>query len=75
MTRQYNDDPGIYNGDELLCLHILKSKKTGKLFASYILYGIDVEHSGLWRLTAEIFPEEFDDIKTRLLEISEAEDD
>lgn len=75
MERQYNDDPGIFNGDELLSLDILKSKKTGKLYAHYILHGTDDEYDGLWRITAEIFPKEFDDIKTRLLEISEAEDD
>lgn len=76
MTRQYNDDPGILNNsDELLNLQILKSNKTGKLYTHYILHGADVEYSGLWRMTAEIFPEEFNDIKTRLLAISEAEDD
>ena len=75
MLRQYNDDPGIFNGDELLRLDILKSKKTGKLYAHYILHGTNDEHDGLWTLTAEIFPEEFEDIKTRLLAISEAEDD
>jgi hypothetical protein len=76
MKRQYNNDPGILNNsDELLNLQILKSNKTGKLYAQYILHGTNDEYDGLWRMTAEIFPEEFDDIKTRLLEISEAEDD
>lgn len=65
----YEDEKdNVCNMDELGTIEIYKSEQTGKIYANFILLD-GSDDSGLWFDTKEIFPDEFEEIKNKLLSI------
>lgn len=63
-----DEDENVCNMEELGTIEIYKSEQTGKIYANFILLD-GSDNSGIWLDTKEIFPDELDEIKNKLLSI------
>lgn len=62
-AKHYNEEDNVCNMEHLAIVEFYKSKKTNKIYAEFIF------EDGCWRTTKEIFPDEFDDLKSALKSI------